>query len=203
MNKQEFLSELKTKLSDMPYAEVEKVLSFYEESINDRIEDGKTQEQAISELDSVEKIVNDMQVNLPLTTLIGKKVKTSHKNSKNKTLWMVLAICGSPIWFPIALSLAIVALSIYITIWALIVSLYCVVFAFVIAGVASIITSVIRFIYGGIAQGFAQIGLGIICFGIFIVTFKPMVILSKQMIKLTVKFVKWIKSLFVSKEADR
>lgn len=201
MNKQMFLSTLKEKLSDLPLSEVEKVLSFYEEAIDDRIEDGKTEEQAVSELDSIDTIVREMQINLPLTKLISKKVKKSHEKSNHKTLWMVLAICGSPIWVPIALSLAIVALSIYITIWAVIISLYCAVFSFAIACVAGLLTSVFRFIGSGAAVGFLQIGISIFCGGIFIVTFKPMVLLSKKLINVTVKFVKWVKSLFVTKEA--
>ena len=46
MNKKEFLSELQSKLCGLPQKDVDEHLSFYSEAIDDRIEDGLSEEEA-------------------------------------------------------------------------------------------------------------------------------------------------------------
>ena len=57
MNKQEFLSELREKLSGAPQSEIEDRSICYGEMIDDRIDDGLSQEDAIGEMGSIEDIV--------------------------------------------------------------------------------------------------------------------------------------------------
>ena len=47
MNKEEFLSELRTKLSGLPQEDIEERISFYSEMIDDRMEDGISEEEAV------------------------------------------------------------------------------------------------------------------------------------------------------------
>lgn len=61
MNKQEFLISLKKCLSGLPEEEQQNYISYFEEIINDRVEDGMTEEQAVSSLESVEKIAGHIQ----------------------------------------------------------------------------------------------------------------------------------------------
>ncbi|NMC56598.1 MAG: hypothetical protein GYA50_05195, partial [Eubacteriaceae bacterium] len=102
----------------MPYSEVEKTLSFYTESIDDRMEDGMSEEEAVSRLGDIDTIAKEIRADLPITTLIGKKVKQSRDKASNKTLWIVLAICGIPFWLPIAAAFAVTVLAVYFSIWA-------------------------------------------------------------------------------------
>ena len=48
MNKTEFLNELKDGLSGLPREDVEERLSFYGEMIDDRVEEGMTEEEAVA-----------------------------------------------------------------------------------------------------------------------------------------------------------
>ena len=49
MKKQEFITKLEEKLSRLPKKEVEERLNFYSEIIEDKIEDGLTEEQAVAD----------------------------------------------------------------------------------------------------------------------------------------------------------
>lgn len=200
MNKAEFLKELKNKISDMPYSEVEKTLSFYAESIDDRIEDGMSEDEAVFCLGDIDAIAKEIRADLPITTLIGKKVQQSRDRASNKTLWIVLAICGIPFWLPIAAAFAITVLAVYFSIWAVIISIYATVFAFAFAAIGGLISGIICLFTAGLYQGLLFIGASLCLAGLFLVTVRPLFLLCKKMVKLTGVFFKWVKSLFVSKE---
>ncbi|MBQ5504501.1 MAG: DUF1700 domain-containing protein, partial [Oscillospiraceae bacterium] len=54
MNKKDFLDELCRRLRTFPPQEAEKTVSFYSEAIDDRVEDGMTEEEAVRELGSLD-----------------------------------------------------------------------------------------------------------------------------------------------------
>ena len=56
MTKLKFLLSLHDKLSDLPQNEVEERLSFYSEMIEDRMEEGVSEEEAVSARGSVDEI---------------------------------------------------------------------------------------------------------------------------------------------------
>ena len=142
MTKSEFLEELKCRLSELPDYEIEKTVSFYAECIDDRIEEGMTEEEAVSALGNIDDIVNGILIDTPLPSLVQNKIKESHKTSKNKTLWMILAICGFPFWFMIGMFLLIMILAVYISIWSVIIALFAIVFSFVIGGIGGLISGI-------------------------------------------------------------
>ena len=47
MNKQEFLSLLRRELSGLPQGDIEERVGFYAEMIDDRMEEGLTEEEAV------------------------------------------------------------------------------------------------------------------------------------------------------------
>lgn len=203
MNKAEFLAKLKEKISDLPYSEVEKTLDFYSESIDDRIEDGVNEEDAINRIGDVDEIAKEIRTNLPITTLIGNKINESKQKAKSKTLWMVLAICGFPLWLPLGIAFAAVIFAVYITLWAVIFSLFAAVFSFAIAGAAGIAGGIVWCFVIGMSQGFMMIGAAVALIGLFIITIKPLFWIVKKIIKLTGTFLKKVKQLFVSKEVAK
>ena len=54
MNKKDFLFSLEKALSGLPKEEVEERLAFYDEIIEDRVEDGLSEEQADMEIGSLD-----------------------------------------------------------------------------------------------------------------------------------------------------
>ena len=56
MNKREFLQKLENGLSGLPREDIEQRLSFYAEMIDDRIEDGFSEEEAVAGIGTPEEI---------------------------------------------------------------------------------------------------------------------------------------------------
>ena len=60
MRKQEFIYQLWKKLSDLPKEEVEERLSFYAEMIDDRMEEGLSEEEAVAAIGSTDEIAGQI-----------------------------------------------------------------------------------------------------------------------------------------------
>ena len=65
MNKQEFTAELCARLSGLPEETVEDRISFYIEAINDRIDDGMSEADAVADVGSIDSIVADVLSEVP------------------------------------------------------------------------------------------------------------------------------------------
>ena len=65
MKKQEFLTALWKQLSDMPNSDVERSLDYYSEMIDDRVEAGMSEEEAVAEIGSVEEAAKQIMADAP------------------------------------------------------------------------------------------------------------------------------------------
>lgn len=75
MGKQEFLAGLRDRLTGISQEDIEERISFYGEMIDDRVEEGLTEEQAIAEIGTLEGITKQIMSEIPLTQLVKEKVK--------------------------------------------------------------------------------------------------------------------------------
>ena len=57
MDKKAFLDELREKLSGLPEEDIEERVAFYREMIDDRIEDGVPEEEAVEGVGTVDSVV--------------------------------------------------------------------------------------------------------------------------------------------------
>ncbi|MBN1778067.1 MAG: DUF1700 domain-containing protein [Clostridiales bacterium] len=113
MNKHDFLNELSSRLARLPDTERDKAYAFYAEIIDDSMEDGMSEEEAVGKLGSLDEITERIIAEVPMSTIIKHRVA-----GKNRGLYMVLLlICGFPIWFPILISLFSVLLTLFIVFW--------------------------------------------------------------------------------------
>lgn len=65
MKKQEFLTALWKQLSDLPNDDVERSLDYYSEMIDDRMEAGMSEEDAVAEIGSVEDVAKQIAADAP------------------------------------------------------------------------------------------------------------------------------------------
>ena len=120
MCKQEFLAQLRQGLSGLPQEDIEERLTFYSEMLDDRIEEGLSEEDAVAQIGTVEKIVSQIMSEIPLTKLVKEKVKPK----RALRAWeIVLLILGSPIWLSLLIAAAAVVLSVYAAIWSVMLSM--------------------------------------------------------------------------------
>lgn len=194
MNKQEFLQNLRNRLGALPLSEIEKSVNYYSEIIDDYIEDGISEQEAISKLEPMDVIVEKIMYDTPLPVLIKARAKPNWN-----ALTLLLLILGFPVWFPILASVCAVLFSVYVVIWSLFIALYCVIIAFAISGIAAIVTCPMIFSVN-IAGGLLSLGAGLVCIAISVMIFRPMVLASKELVKLTVFVARKIKSIFIKKE---
>ena len=74
MDKKAFLAQLRSQLSGLPQNDIEDRLIFYSEMIDDIMEEGITEEEAVSRLGEVEDIATSIINEIPLTKLVKEYV---------------------------------------------------------------------------------------------------------------------------------
>ena len=101
MSKQEFLVQLRKGLSGFPQEDIEERLTFYSEMIDDQMEEGIMEEDAVSRIGSVDTIISQIKADIPLAKLVREKI-TPKKHLK---AWeIVLLVLGSPIWLSLLIA---------------------------------------------------------------------------------------------------
>ena len=197
MNKKEFLLQLEKELAGLPPKELEERLTFYSELIDDQIEEGRTEEDAVSNMGTVQEVAEQILAEVPLIEPVKEKVK--HKRWLGP-LEIVLLILGAPIWLPLLLAFFAVALSLYCTLWSVVISLWAVAGALAACTLGGAVAAVV-FAFGG--QGLSALAMlagGMICAGLSILFFFGCKKITMGMVWLTKKMFLGIKSLVSGKE---
>ena len=70
MTKTEFLEQLKNSLTGLSEEDIKKSVDYYEEMIDDRMEDGIAEEEAVSGLGTVEEIRDRILQEVPITKIV-------------------------------------------------------------------------------------------------------------------------------------
>lgn len=197
MSKQEFLEQLRKGLCGLPQDEIEERLTFYSEMIDDRIEEGLSEAEAVSGIGSVNSIVSQIVAEVPLTKLVKEKI-TPKKKLK---IWeIVLLALGSPMWLSLLLAAFAVVLAIYVSLWSLLISLWCVFGSFVVGALGGIVAGGGLAFCGSIPSGIALMGAGFACAGFSVFSFFGCKAATKGTLSLTSKLLFWTKNLFIKKE---
>ena len=194
MTKQEFLAELRRGLSGLPQNDIEERLNFYSEMIDDRMEEGLSEQEAVDGIGSVDSVVSQILGDIPLSKLVKEKI-TPKKQLK---AWMiVLIILGAPIWFSLAVAAVSVAFALYFSLCAIIVSLWAVFASLVICVPGGIAAGLVAFVSGGGLAGIALMGAGLVCAGLSVFAFFGCKALTKGTIALTKKVAVAVKRAFI------
>lgn len=196
MNKSEFLNELRIGLSGLPQADIQEKTEFYSEMIDDKTEDGKTEQEAISEIGTVEDIVSQLASTTPLKTLLTKRIKPKRRLS---ALEITLIAVGFPVWFSLAVAAAAVVLSLYISIWAVVLSLWAVCLSFFAGFIGGVSGAVIFAVQENLPGGAVLFSAALILSGLGIFMFLGCKALSRYFIIGTKKAVIKLKASLIRK----
>lgn len=192
MNKAGFLEQLRVALGKLPQYEIDQSLAFYAEMIDDRIEDGLSEEEAVATLGNVQEIANQIIAETPAIPKAVAKAKTG-----NRTLNIVLLIVFSPIWVPIALSLIAAAFTVYLSVWIVIFSLWAAVVALLASGLFALVATFFCLGMGFPLTALFSAGAGLVCIGLGLFSIFGVLAASKGLFNITKRFAKWIRSLFL------
>ena len=191
MTKKEFIKELRERLSGLPKDDLESRLSFYEESINDRMDDGKSEEEAIKELGTIDEIVNQVASETSLVTLVKEKAKPKRKLSGAE---IALIAIGFPLWFPLVLTFLILCLVFCLVFWiiGLIPLITCV--SSLVVGIAEFFS---YFAIIGEANSLGVLGMALAGIGLALMLIPAVIYSVKGTIKLIKLIMTGIKKLFI------
>lgn len=198
MDKKEFLSRLHKGLNGLPKDDIEERLSFYSEMIDDNVEEGLTEEEAVSRIGSVDDIVRQTIEDTPLSRLAKERIRP---NKKLSTWEIVLLALGSPVWVSLLISFIAVVFSLYVSLWAVVISLWSVFVSFAAAALGVLIGGVAFAIIGYGTASAALIAACLFCSGLAILSFLGCKDLTKGAAQLTKGIIIWSKNCLMKKEA--
>lgn len=197
MNKQDYLSELRNRLNGIPQEDIEERIDFYNEMIDDKTEDGLSEEEAVNEMGNIEETVSQILSEYPLSKIVKEKIKPKH----TLKIWeIILIVLGAPLWIPILMSIVAVIASLVITVLSVIFVFWAADFCLMAALPASFVYAITIAAHNNFLASVFSIGAGLICAGLSIIFF----FLCKDVTKLIIRFLKFvvlkIKSNIVGKE---
>ena len=183
MKKMEFLYALNRRLLELPKSEREERVNFYREMIEDRIEEGIPEEEAVAGVGTIDGIVAQILADRPSAA----KEPPKQSGGGGKVWVILLLVLGFPVWFPILLSVFItvtsVVLSLFITLWAVDLS-------FAAAGVGGFFYSIALLVTGRFAPALFAFGGAVASLGLAVLTFFGSVFVSRAVWRATVGMVR-------------
>lgn len=186
MNKAQFLDTLCQRFAGCSNEDVVKSLDYYSEIIDDYMEDGLTEEEAVKAVGSIDEIVSQTVKEMPIAKLVKARVKPKRRLKVSE---IVLLVLGAPIWLPLICAAVAVLLSVYISVWSIIISLYASAVGSGGAALGGILAAVAFAISGNSGAALVLLGIGIAGIGvtIFMVLFsnlalKGLLLLSKKIL---------------------
>ena len=200
MTKQEFLTQLQNGLSGLPQSGVDERVSFYGEMIDDRVEEGMSEEEAVAGIGAVDDVIS--QTVGEMTP--AKPIEPSVIPRRTLPLWqLILIILGFPLWFSLLAAAAAVILSLYVVIWALIISLWAFELSAAVGVFACAACVVILWASGKLLPGLAMLGAALFLAGLSILLFFACVGISKETVILTKKAVLSLGRRFIRRENSK
>jgi uncharacterized membrane protein len=197
MNKQEFIEQLRKELSGLPQKETEEVISFYSEMIDDGIEDGLSEEEAVASVGDLSEIAQKEVADIPLSKIAKERIR---KRRRLSALEIILLVLGSPIWLALGISALAVIFSVYVSLWTIVICLWAGFVSLVACFIGGVIAFIVFTALGKGASGVAMLAAALICAGLAIFAFLGCKAATKGVAILTKKMAITIKNWFIKKE---
>ena len=169
MLKTEFLDLLRARLSRLSPQEIEERLIFYSEMIDDRMEEGLSEEDAVSAVGKIDEVVEQILADASIDVQEEPR-KTSDKR-KRRSWEIVLLVLGSPIWASLAIAVGAVVFAVYVSVWSLLIALWSVFVALAGSSLGALVAGIACAIGTDTVAGLAIVSLGVVCAGLSIFAF--------------------------------
>lgn len=197
VTKQSFLTALASRLADLPDADRQASLDYYAEMLDDMLESGIPEAEAVASLGSPDSVAEQILLDMPLSKLVKARVKPKRPLRG----WQIALIAiGSPLWFPILLALGAVLLSVYVVFWSVVLCLYAADLCLAAGCIAGVAGSVMLFVAANPGWALLLLGAGLFLAGLSILAFLGCGATAKGVWKLGKLLWRGVKSCFVRKE---
>lgn len=171
MKKKEFLDALSRGLSSLPKREREERVNFYREMIDDRIEEGIPEEEAVAGVGTVDGIVSQILSERPA-------VVQEPRKSGGRVGLILLLVLGFPVWFPLLLALFV---SIVSALFSFLVALWSVELSLAAGAVGGVGSFFVLLFTGQVASAFFTLGAALVSGGLGILLFFGAIAVTKAL----------------------
>lgn len=215
MTKEQFIKKLNTELSFLSSEELENRLAFYCEMIDDRMEEGLSEDEAVAEIGNIEEIIAQLKKESFTCKIISDKddicpdetdevadseVTVPPKKKKLSAWAIVLISGGSPLWITLGAAAFVIIVAAYAVIWSVAGSLWSLPVSLAAACLGAIAVGVVTIVCGNALAGIALIGMAIACAGLSIFAGIGCFHLTRLAVFISKAIARFIKSLFIGKE---
>jgi len=197
MNKEQFIIELRRRLVGLPVEDIDRSVEFYSEMIDDRIEEGLDENEAVASLGNIEDIVGQILSDVPLSRIVKEHVKPRRSIGAFE---IVLLVLGSPIWLSLLIAAAAIVFSVYVSLWSVIIALWASFAAVIASAAGGLLAGGVLLICSKAASGIAGIAAALVLAGLSILFFYGCRAATKDMIYVSKALWLGIKKAFLGKE---
>lgn len=182
MLKREFLEALSSGLSGLDEAGRNERLQFYSDMIDDRMEEGLGEEDAVGQIGAPDAVAEQILSDMPLSKLIRGRIGPK----RSIPAWeIVLLVLGAPIWLSLLIAALAALFSLYAAVWAVIIALYATDLALAACAVAGVVALVIGLMAGQLPTALCALGAGLACAGLAVLLFFANAAISKALLRLS------------------
>lgn len=183
MTKQEFLEQLQNGLGALTESDARERLNFYSEMIDDRMEEGLSEQEAVAQIGDVNEIIASILAEIPQRAPEQMPVKAEEPTPKTEmpnkerkkgmeTWQIVMLILGAPLWIPLLIAAFSVVIALIAVLWSVVATLWGALFVTLAAcGIALTLIGLGCMIAGEWLVGAAVLGAGLACAGLAIFAF--------------------------------
>lgn len=203
MTKRKFLAKLKYNLYGLSRTDRQRSLDYYAEMIDDRMEEGMSEEEAVAGVGTPDEAAAQIFAELQPDAAGNSSASRSMRG------WEIaLLILGSPLWlallialFAVIVGVLAVVLALYVSVWAVIFSLWASWLAVGITAVVGIPASVVVLLTGKPGVGLFLLGSGLVLASLTVGLFFLCGILTKLLCRFSTYLVRVIAVRTKNKEA--
>lgn len=207
MKKQEFMEKLKASLWAMPEGDRQRSMDYYGEMIDDRMEEGLSEEEAVAAIGTLDEIVEQIMSESPHAPAVvnqEEKQTAQPKQAKEKGRvqpWIiVLLILGAPLWISLVGGLGSGVLGIYVSLWSVVIALYATAFALAVCAIGLLVAAFSLLWIHQFGKGAVLVGGAFVCAGLAILFFLLSNLAAKGLVALTRLIWNGVTGIFKRKE---
>lgn len=189
MNKYEFLAQLRKQLESIPEEDARASVDYYAEMIDDRMEEGLSEEAAVAAVGDVKEIARNILAETP----------AEQKKPRKISGWVVvLLVLGAPVWLSLLIAAGAVVFSVLVSLWSVVICLYATTFSLGVSSLGCLLAGFVTMRMPGAI--FVGLGGAMVCAGLAVAFFMLSNLAAKGMIALGKLTWKGIKRCFNRKE---
>ena len=117
MTRNKYLKELRSFLGKLPKEDRKRILEFYNELIDDKLEAGQSEEEILGEFGSPEELAKQIFQDNGQTY--------SPPNTTSRIMRISAIVLGSPIWLSLLAVFLVLVFALFLVLWAVVVSFWC------------------------------------------------------------------------------